>query len=55
MKFLVAIAMKKCTEMYTALALRAVEGQLTEKRNFDTGKKRVSWQPPILLVLLTVT
>ena len=54
MKFLVAIAMKNCTDMYTVLALNAMEGQLTEKRNFDTGKKRVSWQPPILLVWLTV-
>ena len=53
-KFLVAIAMENCTDMYIFLALHAMKGQLTVKRNFDTGKKRVSWQPPILLVWLTV-
>ena len=55
MKFLVATAMKKCTDMFTVLALHAKEGQLSEKRNFDIGMKLVSLQPPILLVWLAMT
>lgn len=55
MKFLAATAMKKCTDMFTVLALHAKEGQLSEKRNFDIGMKLVSLQPPILLVWLAMT
>lgn len=55
MKFQAANAVKNRTDMFTALASHAMEGQQTEKQNYDTGRKRVNWQPQVLLVCLTAT
>jgi hypothetical protein len=38
-------ASKSRTDMSIVLARDAMEGQLTEVLNFDTGTKRVNWQP----------
>ena len=55
MKFQVANVVKNRTDMFTVIASRVMEGQQTEKQNYDTGKKRVNWQPQVLLVCLIAT
>ena len=55
MKLQAANAVKNRTHMFTTLASHAMEGQQTEKQNYDTGRKRVNWQPQVLLVCLTAT
>ena len=44
-KFQLVNASKSRTDMSIVLARDAMEGQLTEVLNFNTGKKRVKWQP----------
>ena len=55
MTFQAANVVKNRTDMFTILASRVMEGQQTEKQNYDTGGKRVNWQPQVLLVCLIAT
>ena len=55
-KFQLVNVRKSRTDMSIVLARDAMEGQLTEVLNFDTGKKRVNWQPQRQLTfMLTAT